>query len=164
DRVVERRSVPRRCLRAGGARARGNRGGGVSRALPLADAAALRGPARRALIWRTGAGAVLAALLAALALATGVVHGSGPAPRSSAGVAVLALSGSTGPDASATIVGRLRAVAKQGGNAGLVLFSDATQEAVPPTAPASMLRGYIRFFAVPKGLGLTRNPWTDSFS
>jgi hypothetical protein len=136
----------------------------VSRALPLADAGALRGPARRALMWRAAAVGILATLLAALVLVTGVVHGSSTARPTSASVVVLDLSGSIGPDASATIVRTLRAVAKQGGHAGLVLFSDATQEAVPPTAPATTLRGYIRFFAVPKGLGLTRNPWTDSFS
>ncbi|MFL5929416.1 MAG: hypothetical protein ACJ77E_20985, partial [Gaiellaceae bacterium] len=92
----------------------------------------------------------------------GVVH-SATRPTS-ASVVVLDLSGSIGPEASATIVRTLRAVAAQGGHAGLVLFSDATQEAVPPTAPAGTLRAYVRFFARANGSGLPHNPWTDSFS
>jgi hypothetical protein len=134
----------------------------VSRAVPLADAGALRRPARRALMLRAAAIGVLAVLLAAFALATGVVHGS-PRPTS-ASVVVLDLSGSIGPEASATIVRTLRAVAAQGGRAGLVLFSDATEEAVPPTAPAADLRAYVRFFARTKNSGLPLNPWNDSFS
>jgi hypothetical protein len=136
----------------------------VNRAVPLADAAALRGPARRALTLRAVAVGVLAVLLAAVALTTGVVHAS--ARPTSATVVVLDLSGSIGPEASATIVRTLRAVSSQGGRAGLVLFSDATQEAVPPTAPAGTLRAYVRFFARAKAkeAGLTHNPWTDSFS
>jgi hypothetical protein len=134
----------------------------VSRALPLADADALRGPARHALATRAVAVGVLAVLLAALALATGVVHSQ--ARPTSASVVVLDLSGSIGPEASATIARTLRAVAAQGGRAGLVLFSDATQEAVPPTAPASTLRGYVRFFTHSDKAVLPHNPWTDSFS
>lgn len=134
----------------------------MSRALPLADAQALRRPARRALMLRAAAVVALAALLGALALATGVVQSR--AHPTSASVVVLDVSGSIGPDASATIVRTLRAVARQGGRAGLVLFSDATQEALPPTAPASMLREYVRFFAASRNGGLAHNPWTDDFS
>jgi predicted kinase len=132
----------------------------VSGPIPLVDAAALKPAARRALLVRAAAVGVLALLLAALALATGAVHGSRAAPRSSS-LVVLDLSGSIGRPASATIVRALRAVAAQGGNAGLVLFSDASQEAVPPTAPARTLLEYVRVFS---GAGLQHNPWSDSFS
>jgi hypothetical protein len=131
----------------------------LNRPVPLADVATLKRAARRALAFRAAAVGALALLVAALALATGAVHGSrGP---SSASLVVLDVSGSIGPAASATIVRTLRAVAAQGGHAGLVLFSDASQEAVPPMAPARTLLDYIRVFS---GSGLRHNPWSDSFS
>ena len=131
----------------------------MNRPGPLADAVVLKRAARRALAFRAAAVGVLALLLAALALATGAVHRS-PGPRS-ASLVILDVSGSIGPAASATIVRTLRAVAAQGGRAGLVLFSDASQEAVPPTAPARTLLDYVRLFS---GSGLRHNPWSDSFS
>jgi hypothetical protein len=45
-----------------------------------------------------------------------------------------------------------------------VLFSDAAQEAVPPTAPARTLLAYVRAFVGPGGAALAQNPWSDSFS
>ena len=127
--------------------------------VPLADVAVLKRAARRALALRAAAVGALALLVAALALATGAVHRS-PGPRS-ASLVVLDVSGSIGPAASTTIVRTLREVAAQGGHAGLVLFSDASQEAVPPTAPARTLLDYVRVFS---GTGLRHNPWSDSFS
>jgi hypothetical protein len=134
----------------------------VNRAVPLADAGALRGPARRALAARAAAVGVLALLVAGLALATGSVHAS-PRPTA-ASLVVLDVSGSIGPAASATIVRTLRAVSAQGGHAGLVLFSDTSEEAVPPTAPARTLLDYVRAFVGPKGAALSHNPWSDTFS
>ena len=134
----------------------------MSRPVPLADLAALKRPTRRALAVRAAAVGVLALLVTALALAIGVAHRS-PAP-SSASVVLLDVSGSIGPAASVIIARTLRAVARQGGNGGLVLFSDASQEAVPPTAPARTLLEYVRAFVGPTGTPLQLNPWSDNFS
>ena len=131
----------------------------MNRAVPLADLAALKGPARRALAYRAAAVGVLALLVAGLAFATGAVNSS-RSPRA-ASMVVLDVSGSIGPAASATIARTLRAVGAQGGYAGLVLFSDAAEEAVPPTAPARTLLDYVRAFAGP---GPRHNPWSGSFS
>lgn len=132
----------------------------MNRPVPLADVAALGRPARRALAVRAAAVGVLALLVAALAFATGAVHRThGP---KSGSLVLLDVSGSIGAAASATIVRTLRAVAGQGGSAGLVLFSDTSQEAVPPTAPARTLLDYVRPFAAATDSAVPHNPWSDS--
>jgi len=134
----------------------------VSGFVRLADARELGPAARRALAVRAAAVGALALLLAGLALETSTVR---QAHRpTAASVVVLDLSGSIGPAASATIVRTLRAVAAQGGHAGLVLFSDAAQEAVPPTAPARTLLAYLRMFKSTSGTPFPRSAWSDTFS
>ena len=134
----------------------------MNRGVPLADVGALKKAGRRAFALRTAAVGVLALLVGGLALSTGVVHDSHK--PTSASVVVLDVSGSIGPAATATIVRTLRVVSRQGGHAGLVLFSDQAQEAVPPTAPARTLLDYVRAFVGPTGSALVRNPWSDNFS
>jgi hypothetical protein len=45
---------------------------------------------------------------------------------------------------------------------GLVIFSDAAYELLPPRTPARELRPLLRFFT-PRGDRLPQNPWTPSF-
>jgi hypothetical protein len=134
-------------------------------AIPLADAGALARARRRALGVRVAGFVLLAVLVAALALATRAAHGSSEAVRAAATTVVLLdVSGSIESPAAATIAHTLRTVARQGGHAGLVLFSDDTEEVVPPTAPARTLLQYVRLFREPPQSSLLRNPWSNSFS
>src|SRR4029077_21098080 len=67
----------------------------------------------------------------------------------------------------ATTLQRLR---REGGDAGLVLFSDTAEQAPPPGPPVAELGPFERFFRVapPTTPGLQpqppRSPWTSSFS
>jgi voltage-gated potassium channel Kch len=134
------------------------------RALPLADPGPLARPARRSFALRAAAFALLAGLVAALVLRTGSTASAAQPSVGATTVVVLDLSGSIGASASKTIVRTLRTVADQGGNAGLVLFSDQAEEAVPPTAPARLLRSYERLFRVRGSLPVLQNPWSSDFS
>jgi hypothetical protein len=133
--------------------------------IPLEDAGRLRGAARRSVAVRALALALLAAAVTVLAATTASATGS---PDAAAGgpstVVVLDLSGSIDGSASATIVRTLRTVARAGGHAGLVVFSNATEEVLPPTAPASLLRDYIRLFRAGRNAATFNNPWAQSFS
>jgi hypothetical protein len=137
----------------------------MTHGIPLADAGKLRAGARRSLAIRATALALLVAavgmLVATTASATG---GSSDAANGSSTVVVLDLSGSIDSSASATIIRTLRSVARGGGRAGLVLFSDSTEEAVPPTAPASLLRGYVRLFHATEPGAAFQDPWSLDFS
>ena len=59
---------------------------------------------------------------------------------------------------------------REGGDAGLVLFSDTAYQALPPGTPVAELGAFERFFRVapPTTPGLQpqppRSPWTSSFS
>lgn len=120
-------------------------------ALPLADAAALAAAARRTAAVRAG---LALALLAAIAAGYLLVPGAGGARAHAAGgsgtVVVLDVSGSIEDEAQSKLIRRLlteeKAAAGANGRVGLVLFSDTAFEALPPSAPASALDGYRRFF------------------
>ncbi len=133
--------------------------------IPLASLTELRPARRRSLLLRAAGVAILLGLVAWLALA---VRGGDTATQKrkakESTVVVLDVSGSIGTLASATIVRTLRTVGRQGGNAGLVLFSDDTEEALPPTAPAARLLDFVRVFRA-KRLALSiENPWTNTLS
>ena len=65
---------------------------------------------------------------------------------------------------------RLQRLRRDGGDAGLVLFSDTAYQALPPGTPVAELGPFERFFRVapPTTPGLQpqppRSPWTSSFS
>jgi hypothetical protein len=109
--------------------------------------------------------AVFAGLATSLALSTRPHTGPARPPRPAAAtVVVLDVSGSIDARASTTIEHTLRAVAAQGGRAGLVLFSDTAAEIVPPTAPARSLLAYVRLFRQPRTSAPFHNPWSGTFS
>jgi hypothetical protein len=133
-------------------------------ALPFADAPALRRARLRSLLRRGAAVAAAVGLAAALVALSHPAAGRRGAARGTATVVVLDLSGSIGGSAAGTIVRTLRSVARGGGEAGLVLFSDGAEEAVPPGSPASFLGRYVRLFTARTQSGVFQNPWTASFS
>src|SRR3954452_19782752 len=120
-------------------------------AIPLADSHALRPSARATLVVR--------AALAALALGATVTFlllSRTPETRSIAGlphdastVLVLDLSASISSDTYSRIGGTLAALSRSRSRVGLVVFSDAAYEALPPGSPASDLRPLVRYFTVP---------------
>ena len=119
--------------------------------LPLADARALAGAARRTSGVRLALGAVLAGLLAA-AVATS--SGSAvPRPVATAGGTnteiVLDVSGSISGLTLPPVGRALRSIARSAGRTGtvgLIVFSDSAVEALPPGTPVRELKPFVRFF------------------
>src|SRR5581483_3242770 len=153
------------------ARGAGRRGGRAVTTIPLADARALAGDARRTLAVRTllavlVAGAVVAAVFAARSPHGRTVVGL---PDRADAVLVLDLSASIASDTYSRIGSTLSALSRSHGRYGLVVFSDQAYEALPPGSPAADLVPLVRYF-VPEpaapGYAPTypRNPWTAVFS
>jgi hypothetical protein len=130
--------------------------------VPLSDAPALRPLAQCTRLERVVLVAVLLALVAAVVLAARrpELRAQPFVPKGSDGLVVLDLSASISPDTYARIGSTLTALADAGGRYGLVIFSDAAYEALPPGSPAEELRAFARYFT-PSG---RTNPWTVSFS
>jgi hypothetical protein len=123
--------------------------------------------------WLRRGAAALALVLAVLAALAAPRHASPAAellPPGSTGIAVVDVSASISWETYARIASTLERLRKGGGRAGLVLFSDTAYQTLPPGTPVSELRGFERFFVVPRptGPGLQpqppRSPWTDTFS
>jgi hypothetical protein len=144
-------------------------------ALPLADAASLRGVARRTATIRLALGVLLVLLLGAAWISASrldVAENAFLAPGTS-GIVVLDLSSSTESSPSRETVRFFRKLAASDAHAGLVLFSDVAYEALPPNAKANELGSIIRFFdrpdlnrIVPFGVQRTnehKTPWSDAF-
>jgi hypothetical protein len=129
------------------------------RRLPLADSASLRLPARRTRVLGLTLGLALVALLLALAYATrGRAAGANALPPGASAIVVLDLSGST-RSYPAPIENTLLSLTKDGRRRlGLVLFSDAAYEALPPETPVEGLRGWLEVFQHSQG---DRYPWTS---
>jgi hypothetical protein len=114
---------------------------------------------RRTLLLRTALGVVL---VAAIALAFLVARGEGVqraplVPPGKTGMLVLDLSASVYEGAFGQTIQQL---ADADERVGVVAFSDAAYELVPPGTPGRELRPLLRYFAPssPSGL-LPRNPW-----
>ncbi len=144
-------------------------------AIPLADAAALRGAARRTRLIRLALAALLVVLLGAAWLSASrldVAENAFLAPGTS-GIVVLDLSSSTESAPSRQTVRFFRRLAASDAHAGLVLFSDVAYEALPANARARELGSIVRFFDRPDlsrfvPLGAQRQvnrrtPWSDAF-
>jgi hypothetical protein len=141
-------------------------------AIPLADAPALRAPARRTFAVR----AALALLCIGSAVAFLVVsrhpHTTTivPLPSHADTIVVLDLSASISSDTFSRIGGTLAELSRSGGRIGLVLFSDQAYEAFPPGTPAADLAPFVRYFTLPKqqtpGFAPTfpDNPWQSTFT
>jgi hypothetical protein len=149
-----------------------------SRSLPLADVASLLPAARRTRLLQLGLGsALLLALALAYLLAPGGDRGRAFAASGRGTMVVLDVSGSVDDVRPARLIrNALREeqdAAGPGGRVGLVLFSDTAMETLPPTAPASELATFRRFFVplrhprartAPPGVRLPvahfpRSPW-----
>jgi len=135
--------------------------GPSSRAVPTSEPRALRRSARRTLIVR---GTLALALLATLALALVVARGEDVrdaplVPSGKIGILVLDLSASTSESAFAQTIEKL---ANSDERVGLVAFSDAAYELLPPGSPGRALLPLLRFFAPVDGKQPpSSNPWDE---
>jgi len=141
-------------------------------AIPLADSHALRPSARatlavRAALAALALGATAAFLLLSRTPETRTIAGL---PHDASTLLVLDLSASISSDTYSRIGGTLAGLARSRSRVGLVVFSDAAYEALPPGSPASSLRPLVRYFTLPaatqSGFAPTfpPNPWATTFS
>jgi hypothetical protein len=140
--------------------------------IPLADAPALRAPARRTFALRqlfalACVGAAFAAILVSRHSHTRTIV---PLPRGAQTVLVLDLSASISSDTFSRIGGTLAALSRSGTRFGLVVFSDQAYEAMPPGTPAADLAPLVRYFTLPKQTqpgfapSFPHNPWEAAFT
>ncbi|MGZ8694946.1 MAG: vWA domain-containing protein [Gaiellaceae bacterium] len=142
------------------------------RVIPLADPRPLLGVARRTAVIRFGAAAGLVVLAVAAILAARHPHAREARflPEGSNGIVVLDLSASISTETYSRIGQTLDELSRTRGRYGLVVFSDAAYQALPPGSPASALRPLVRYFTLPPqerpGVAPTFpvNPWTGAFS
>ena len=142
------------------------------RAIEVSDFSSFAVAARRSRLARLA----LVTLAAALALA---VVGTAPRravraetllPQGANGVLVVDVSASISWETYARIATTLERLRREGGHAGLILFSDIAYQALPPGTAVAELGQFERFFRVsrPKTPGFQpqppRSPWTSSFS
>lgn len=143
-----------------------------ARAIPLADASALRAPARltvavRGVLALVCVGAATAAVLVSRDPHTRTIV---PLPAGARTVLVLDLSASISTDTFSRIGGTLAALSRSGNRFGLVVFSDQAYEAMPPGTAARDLAPFVRYFTLPKqrtpGFAPTfpDNPWQSTFT
>lgn len=128
------------------------------------DTAALRRASRRARLLRAVlAATAVASLAAAAASARGLdVRERSILPDGSTGVVVLDLSLSILDEDYRRLRGALRHLVAANAPIGLVVFSDAPYELLPPGTPARELRPVIRLLT-PSGSGARVNPWSEQF-
>lgn len=137
------------------------------RGLPASEPGAHRRAARRTLALRLVLGtAIAAAGVFALVLARSAGATDAPlVPLGTTGMVVLDLSASV--DDFRQISSTLRRIARADERAGLVIFSDAAYELLPPGAPGRELESLVRFFAPTERNGNVTfpvNPWATKFS
>jgi hypothetical protein len=128
--------------------------------------------ARRSRLLRIAlaAGAVLLCLAAVAASPRRAERADTLLPRHVNGIVVVDVSASISWETYARIATTMQRLRRDGGNAGLVLFSDTAYQALPPGTPVAELAQFERFFRVaqPSTPGLQpqppRSPWTSSFS
>lgn len=141
-------------------------------AIPLADAPALRPPARttlavRALLAAAALGAAVAFLLASRNPHTRSIVSL---PSGANTILVLDVSASISSDTFSRIGGTLEAISRSRSRIGLVVFSDTAYEALPPGVPASDLAPLVRYFTLPPqrtpgfAPAFPTNPWTSTFT
>jgi hypothetical protein len=139
-------------------------------AIATPDFAHLAGAARRTAFVRA---ALLIAAISLLALAFLESRTAGSPvgallPAGSSSIVVLDLSASISGPTNRRVQATLRTLAFSKGTAGLVAFSDAGYELLPPGTPTRELRPLIRFFAPSGGTAefpkYPRNPWDGTFT
>jgi hypothetical protein len=141
-------------------------------AIPLADAPALRSNARLTLAIRAALAAVAVGAAVAFLVVSRHPHSRTivALPANAPTVVVLDVSASISTDTYSRIGGTLAAISRGRARIGLVVFSDAAYEALPPGVPASALAPFVRYFTLPSqtqaGFAPTfpPNPWTTTFT
>jgi len=135
----------------------------MARRFPTSEPARLRRAARRTTIVRA---ALALGLVGVLALAFLEAHSIDPRrapliPSDTTGVLVLDLSASVYEDAFGQTIRKLAAAGEE---TGVVAFSDAGYELLPPGTPARELLPLLRYFrpgAAGAGTALPVDPWQD---
>lgn len=128
------------------------------------DVGAFKNVVRRTRLLRVVLASAAVALLLAAAAAARNPETSDQAlvPSDRIGVVVLDLSLSIADDDYAAIRRTLRRLIKEEAAIGLVVFSDAPYELLPPGTPAAELKPILRLLVAPR-LGPVNNPWTQTF-
>jgi hypothetical protein len=140
--------------------------------IPLADAAALRAPARRTLAVSAALALLCVGAVVAFALVARHPHTRTivPLPSHADTILVLDLSASISSDTFSRIGGTLAALSRSGSRLGLVVFSDQAYEAFPPGTPAADLAPFVRYFTLPTqqtpgfAPSFPANPWQSKFT
>jgi hypothetical protein len=133
-------------------------------AVDTQDLSALRRATRRARLLRTllAVGALVSLAFAAASARGADVRVRSILPSGSTGVVVLDLSLSIQDTDYRRLRGALRHLIAADAPVGLVIFSDAPYELLPPGTPARELRPIIRLLTPPER-GQPVNPWSDAF-
>lgn len=122
-----------------------------------------RGARRTRLLRLAFVGAAVALLLAAVSYARNLeTRERGLLPTGTVGVAVVDLSLSIVDEDYNTVRRALSTLIAEDARIGLVVFSDAPYELLPPGTPASEMRPMLRLL-VPPRFGPPVNPWTQTF-
>ena len=135
----------------------------VRRGIPASEAQPLRHAVRRTTFVRITLAVALVAVLALAFLITrrSDVRQAPLVPSGTTGIVVLDLSASV---YEAAFGSTLRKMARTGEHAGLVVFSDAAYELLPPGSPGRELLPFLRFFRpAPNSTtgSFPPNPWQD---
>jgi hypothetical protein len=135
-----------------------------SGAVDTQDLSALRRATLRARLLRTllAVGALVSLAFAAASARGADVRVRSILPSGSTGVVVLDLSLSIQDTDYRRLRGALRHLIAADAPVGLVIFSDAPYELLPPGTPARELRPIIRLLTPPER-GQPVNPWSDAF-
>jgi hypothetical protein len=139
------------------------------RSIPSTSLPALRGAARRTTARRIVlALALLASLVAAFAVARSRGTQHAPLlPAGTTGVVVLDVSASISAQSFQRVEQALRGLARSDQGVGLVVFSDAAYEMLPPGSPSRELERLLRFLRPVRDSGgnavFPVNPWAEDF-
>jgi hypothetical protein len=149
--------------------------------IPVADAPALAGAARRTTAFRLALAVAIAALAALAYLFAGDLRArpSSYFAEGASGVVVIDFSTSIDPSKYRRIARVLRTVVETSQPIGLVVYSDTAYEAVPVGTRGDVLRPLLRFYEVPDGPPIPgrlsrfgprnlpgripRSPWYETF-
>lgn len=141
-------------------------------AVEVGDFGSFAQAARRSRMLRLAlaAAAILLCLVAVAAAPRRAERADALLPRRANGIVVVDVSASISWETYARIATTMQRLRRDGGDAGLILFSDTAYQALPPGTPVAELARFERFFRVapPSTPGLQpqppRSPWTSSFS
>src|SRR5918992_3210176 len=131
-----------------------------ARGIPASEPARLRRPGRRTTLLRLalGLGLCAALTLAFLAARLQDVRHAPLIPSGTTGMLVLDLSASVSEGGLEATVEKLSSTDER---TGLVVFSDAAYELLPPGSPSRELASLLRFFKVRPDGTVPRNPWEE---